>query len=100
MRTFAARERRGRLTLLASRDGREGSVTVQQDVAVYSALGPHGAANRPLGLGRHAWIQIARGAVELNGLPLGSGDGAAVSDELTLELRASTDSETLLLELA
>ena len=45
------------------------------------------------------WIQIARGAVELNGLPLGSGDGAAVSDELTLELGASTDSETLLLEL-
>ena len=67
---------------------------------MYSALlGPQGAANHPLRLGRHAWIQIARGAVELNGLPLGSGDGAAVSDELTLELRASTDSETLLLEL-
>jgi len=44
--------------------------------------------------------QIARGAVELNGLPIRSGDGAAVSDELTLELRAWTDSETLLLELA
>jgi len=98
-RTFPARERRGRVTLLASRDGRDGSITIQQDAAVYSALlGPQDTVTHPLVCDRHVWIQIVRGTVDVNGVLLGSGDGAAVSDELALDLRASTDSEALLLE--
>jgi quercetin 2,3-dioxygenase len=100
-RAFPARERPGRLTLVASRDGRDGSVTIEQDVAVYLALlDPQGAATHPLLPGRHAWIQVMRGAIAINGVPLGSGDGASISDELMLDLRASIESEALLLDLA
>jgi quercetin 2,3-dioxygenase len=101
-RTFSAANRLGRLTLLASRDGREGSVTIHQDVAVYSALLAAGARARlPLAAGRHVWIHVARGEFVLNGnTGLLAGDGAAVDDEAAVELVCQHDGEALLVDLA
>ncbi|PYS87831.1 MAG: quercetin 2,3-dioxygenase [Acidobacteria bacterium] len=98
---FADEEKRGRLRLIASPDGRDGSVTVQQDASLYAALlepGPEVVYElRP---DRHAWVQVARGTVELNGQELGQGDGAAVSDEERLTFAAREPAEVLLFDLA
>jgi hypothetical protein len=100
-RAFEPRELRDRLRLVASRDGREGSVTVHQDVALYVArLSAGKGARHALAPGRHAWIQVARGAVTLNGVRLREGDGAAVSDEGQLDLVATEDAEALVFDLA
>jgi redox-sensitive bicupin YhaK (pirin superfamily) len=78
---------RGRLRLAASRDGRDGSVTIHQDVNLYAGrLEPGESATLALAPGRHAWVQVARGGVSLNGQRLAEGDGAAVTDERTLSL--------------
>ena len=100
---FPAEGRRGRLQLVASRDAREGSVTIHQDAALYAAaLAPKQAFTHNLGAGRHAWLQVARGAVTLNGVALKAGDGAAASDETALKIAGagSSDSEILLFDLA
>ena len=100
---FAAEGRRGKLQLLASREAREGSVRIHQDAALYTAaLAPKDAVRHKLGKGRHAWLQVARGAVTLNGTALKAGDGAAVSDEAQVEIAGSGkgDSEILLFDLA
>jgi len=100
-REFPAAERTGALRLVASRDGRDGSVTVHQDVAILATLLPAGAeATHALAPGRHAWVQVARGAVDLNGMALAAGDGAAASSEPALRLRATTDAEALVFDLA
>ncbi|MCG3153049.1 MAG: Quercetin 2,3-dioxygenase [bacterium] len=99
--TFPVEERTGTLRLVASRDGREGSVTVHQDVALYAAILPPGAqVSYPLAEGRHAWLQVGRGTVQLNGTTLTAGDGAAVSGESQLELRGVEEVEILLFDLA
>ncbi len=98
---FAAEEKRAQLRLIASADGRAGSVTVQQDASIYAALLESGAEVRhELQTGRHAWVQVARGAIELNGQPLAQGDGAAVSDESSLTITGSQPAEILLFDLA
>jgi quercetin 2,3-dioxygenase len=100
-RRFPAEERRGRLRLVASPDGSDGSITVHQDVRLYAALlAPGEEVTQGIGDGRHAWLQVARGEVELNGQRLAAGDGAAVSGEPTLSLRGRSDAEVLLFDLA
>ena len=98
---FPEEERRGRLRLLASRDGREGSVTVHQDAELFGSVLAAGEelTHRPAP-GRHGWLQVVKGAVTLNGTPLRAGDGAAASDEASLTVRADGDSEVLLFDLA
>ena len=100
-RAFPDAEKRGRWRLVASRDGREGSVTLHQDVDLYATLLADGErrsfALRP---GRHAWLQVARGQVIMNGQSLKEGDGAAFSDVPAIELAGSADSEILLFDLA
>ena len=97
---FAAEEKRGRLCLIASADGRDGSVTIQQDAQLYAALlEPGQEVAHELKPGRHAWAQVARGAVEINGQVLQQGDGAAVSDEAQLSLTGREASEVLLFDL-
>jgi redox-sensitive bicupin YhaK (pirin superfamily) len=94
---------RGGWALIASNDGRGGSVTVHQDVALsVAALEPGSEARYDLRPGRHAWVQVVRGAVALNGQPLRAGDGAAVSDEalLTVRARDAGAAEVLLFDLA
>jgi quercetin 2,3-dioxygenase len=98
---FDANQRQGRLQLVASPDGRQGSLTVHQDVAVYDGLlGPGEQAELPLAEGRHAWVQVARGAVKLNGETLRAGDGAAVSAEPGLQLEGIQQGEVLVFDLA
>ena len=100
-KAFPKAERRGRLRPLASADGREGSVTVHQDVTLYSALlGAGESVRHALAPGRHAWVQVARGAVSVNGETVRAGDGVALSDERSLALEASEDAELLLFDLA
>ena len=100
-KAYPLRLRRGPLTLLASADGRDGSLKVHQDVAMLSiVLKPRDRASYWLADERHAWVQVVNGSVELNGVALTAGDGAAVSDEVELELTSASVSETLLFDLA
>ncbi|HVO18203.1 MAG TPA: pirin family protein [Anaeromyxobacter sp.] len=97
-RSYPEAERRGRLRLVASPDGAHGSTTIHQDARVYATLLPEGSTvETALAPGRHAWVQVARGAVLLNGERLGAGDGAAVSDEGLLRLAAAGEGEAELL---
>jgi redox-sensitive bicupin YhaK (pirin superfamily) len=97
---FPPQERRGRLRLVASNDGREGSVTIHQDAALYAALlAPGKSVRHALPAGRHAYLHVARGAVQLNELPLAAGDGAKIADEEILEIAATQDAEILLFDL-
>ena len=98
---FADEEKRGRLRLIASPDGRDGSVTVQQDARLHAALlEPGQEAVYELRAERHAWVQVARGTIELNGQELEQGDGAAVSAEERLTFVAREPAEVLLFDLA
>jgi hypothetical protein len=100
-RQFSEEGRGGGLKLIASRAGREGSVTVHQDADVYSGiLGAGEEAVHELRAGRNAWVQVVKGSVSLNGVGLSAGDGAAVSGEEQLSLRADGPSEVLLFDLS
>ena len=100
-RTFPEAERRGRLRLVASPDGAEGSVTIHQDVRLHSALLATGeTAELSLAPGRHAWVQVARGRARVNGVLLGAGDGAALSDEPAVRVEGVDDAEVLVFDLA
>lgn len=100
-RDFPVAERRGKLRLVAARDTRDGAVKVHQDVDLYAAvLDEKSRVSHALGLNRHAWVQVARGSVLLNGLALENGDGAAVSGESELIVEATADAEFLLFDLA
>ncbi len=98
---FPLEEKKGKLRLIASPDGSKSSVTIHQDASLYVALlAPDQEVKHELGKGRYAWLQVAKGAVELNDKKLSQGDGAAVSDESQLAIRATKDSEVLLFDLA
>lgn len=98
---IAPEEVEGKLRLVASPDGRNGSSVIQQDALVYiTALSEGQEVQLPLGAGRHAWIQVATGQVELNGTTLETGDGAAIEEETLLALRATGKSDILLFDLA
>jgi redox-sensitive bicupin YhaK (pirin superfamily) len=99
-KAFPEAERRGRLRLVASRDGRDGSVTLHQDVALWAGVLDDGQkAELALAPGRHAWVHVARGAVTVNGQRLGEGDGAALSDERAVALEGH-GGEVLVFDLA
>ncbi|MEB3358560.1 MAG: pirin family protein [Synechococcales bacterium] len=100
-KNFAEEEKRGKLRLVGSRDGREGSITIHQDVNLCAtALGEGEAVNYVLADGRVAWLQVARGALRLNGQLLTAGDGAAISQETMISLEGTADrSEALLFDL-
>ena len=100
-RNFSPAKNPGKLHLVAARNGREGAVTVHQDVDLYAAvLEPGDRISHTLQPQRHGWIQVARGAITLNGLPLDKGDGAAISQETDVVIEATTDAEILLFDLA
>ena len=100
-KTFSEAEKRGNLRLLVSPDGRDGSVRIRQDNDLYATvLGTGDTVKHELKSDRHAYVQVARGSVTLNGKPLDEGDGAAISEEKTVELRGEKDAEVLLFDLA
>ncbi|MBA3903132.1 MAG: quercetin 2,3-dioxygenase [Rhodocyclaceae bacterium] len=97
---FAPEERRGRLRLIASRNGREGSVTIHQDAAVYVSLLASGEqTSHALAPGRRAYLHLAKGQAKLNGNALQAGDGAKIADEPALNIAADADAELLLFDL-
>jgi redox-sensitive bicupin YhaK (pirin superfamily) len=86
-RTFPRAEKRNRLRLIASQDGREGSTRINQDASVYASLLDRGKTlELNLEPGRHAWVQLVSGELDVNGTRMKSGDGAAISDEGKLVL--------------
>lgn len=94
-------EQAGRLELVASPDGAQGSVTINADVKLYSAKLAKGAElSYDLPPGHGAWLQVTRGTLVLNGLELATADGAAVEDVGTLNILATDDVELLLFDLA
>jgi redox-sensitive bicupin YhaK (pirin superfamily) len=98
---FSTEDKQGRLRLVAARDARDGALAIHQDVDLYAGVFAAGGGTRlPLRPGRHAWVQVARGGVTLNGTVLAQGDGAAVSEEDALDLAATDDSEVLVFDLA
>ena len=98
---FAPEDKKGKLKLVASRAGTDGSVTIHQDVSLYSSiLGKDEKVSHELAENRHAWVQIVKGEIELNGEVLQTGDGAAVSDEKLLDIKSlAPDTEFLLFDL-
>ena len=99
-RLFPPEEKHDRLRLLASEDGRDGSVTIHQDAELYGTVLDAGVAVRhALRPGRHAWVQVARGDVEVNGETLEAGDGAALSGEAAVEITARSAAEVLVFDL-
>ena len=100
-KAFPEEERKNRLRVVASPDGEDGSLSIRQDARLYLALLEAGReVSHELTPGRHAWLQVLRGGVNLNGLPLLAGDGAAVGDEAGLAIRSDGPSEVLLFDLA
>ncbi len=98
-KTFPAEEKRGRLRVVASPTGRDGSLTVHADASVHVGLFAAGeAAELPLAKGRHAWVQVARGKVRVNGSELEAGDGAALSDEAVVRVEGIDAGEVLVFE--
>ncbi|WP_017720404.1 pirin family protein [Kamptonema formosum] len=98
---YSAESKRGVFRLIASRDGRDGSVTVHQDMDLYATVLSAGErAVRALRPDRHAWVQVARGEIALNGAVLKAGDGAAISEESRLAVEAKDTAEVLLFDLA
>lgn len=98
---FPAEDRRGRLRLVASHDGRDGSLTVHQDVSLHaSLLAPGQSVTFEPGSGRHVWIQVVRGSVTINGQTLAAGDGASSSDGSELTVTGVEEAEILLFDLA
>src|SRR5581483_6382468 len=103
-KTFAPEEKQNRLRLIASHDGREGSTTIHQDASVYASLLDSGkSVEATLKPGRHAWVQLIAGQLEVNGTKLNAGDGAAISGESALRIASSSGNgaaEFLLFDLA
>jgi redox-sensitive bicupin YhaK (pirin superfamily) len=99
-REYPKKERSGRLRLVASPDGREDSLTIGQDVAMYaSILGAGVQVEHSVVPGRCVWIQVATGEITVNGQDLGPGDGAAIREEELLVITAGRDCEFLLFDL-
>jgi len=98
---FEEADKRGKLRLLVSPDGRHGSVQIRQDNELYATiLGAGETVKHPLKPERHAYVQVARGSVTLNGTELVTGDGAAISAEKAVELTGVKDAEVLVFDLA
>jgi len=88
---------RGKLRLIAAPGATDGAVTLHQDARIYAGVVDGSPVSHEFAAGRYGWLQVARGAVEVNGLPLEAGDGAAISDERAVTI--SGDGEVLLFDL-
>ncbi|HEX9778393.1 MAG TPA: pirin family protein [Geopsychrobacteraceae bacterium] len=99
-RFYPDEEKRGKWRLIASADGRDNSVTIHQDVYLYAALLDSGEKIvHEIAQNRHAWLQVARGQVVVNGQRMSQGDGLAVSREERLTVSADIPAEALLFDL-
>jgi redox-sensitive bicupin YhaK (pirin superfamily) len=99
-KTFSAEEKRGKLCLVASHDGRDGSVTIHQDVSILAGLfdaGEH--ATLEVKPGRGAWVHVARGAIDLAGKYLDAGDAAQIDEAGIFEITGKDAAEVLVFDL-
>ncbi len=100
-RSYASTERQDQLRLVGSRDGRDGSVTIHQDVDLYAALlAPGKRLEHVFATGRIGWLQLARGSLQLGDQTLEAGDGVAIGAGAALEIEAVEDAELLLFDMA
>ena len=103
-KAFSPDDKRDRLRLIASPDGAHGSVTLHQDTRIFASLLPFGVeVDHHLAPGRHAWVQVVSGAIEVDGMRLDAGDGAAISDDPLIRLRGEAkggEAEVLVFDLA
>jgi redox-sensitive bicupin YhaK (pirin superfamily) len=100
-KAFTVDERQNQLRLIASSDGRDGSVTVNQDVSLFASILEAGkSVEHPIDSKRYGWLQVARGAVDVNGEQANQGDGVVIVAESSLTIRASEPAEVLLFDLA
>jgi redox-sensitive bicupin YhaK (pirin superfamily) len=98
---FSDAEKQGRLRVIASRDGRDGSVTIFQDASIHAGLFAKGESARyELQPGRRAWVHVARGEAVVNGETLREGDGAAITNEAAIQVQGTTGGELLLFDVA
>ena len=99
-KAFSEDERRGQLRLIASDDGRDGSVRLNQDVGLFASILPAGQeVEHAMDQNRYAWIQVARGSIAVNGENAEQGDGVIASGESSLKIKAQDDAEILLFDL-
>ncbi|MEO1594916.1 MAG: pirin family protein [Pseudomonadota bacterium] len=99
-KAFTAEDKRGQLRLVGSRDGREGSVTIHQDVDLYASLLADGeSVSHEFAEGRFGWLQVARGSVRLDGNVLTAGDGVALKDASRITIDGVDDAEILLFDM-
>ena len=100
-KTFSTEDKRGRLRLVVSPDGRDGSVSINTDASIRAGVLAEGeSATVSLPPGRHAWVQLARGQARVNGHALEEGDGAAISDESEIRVDGGgTGAEVLVFDL-
>jgi redox-sensitive bicupin YhaK (pirin superfamily) len=97
---FSEADKRGRLLLVASPDGRDGSVTVHTDARLYAGLFTEGeSATHTLPEARHAWIHVAKGRARVNGTELAAGDAVALSQEPSAHIEGVADAEILVFDL-
>ena len=100
-KTFTAEDKAGRLRLVASPDGRDGSVTIHTDATLYAGVFEAGqAAEHTLAPGRHAWIHVVRGKAKVNGTEVAAGDAVGLSDERTVKIEGADGAELLVFDLA
>lgn len=100
-KAFAETEKQGKFRLIASSDGADNSVKINQDAKLFvTLLAPGEEVTHDLNHKRYGWLQVAQGEVELNGQKLRQGDGAAISEEEQLKLKAIEQAEVLLFDLA
>jgi len=98
-KTFSENEKRGRLRVVASPDGRDGSVIIHSDAVLYAGLFDEGESAELALRHRHAWVQVVRGKVRVNGRELESGDGAALAEETAVRVEGASRSEVLVFDL-
>jgi len=100
-KAFTEEDKRGKLRLIGSRDGRDGSLTIRRDVDLFATLlGPGQGVTHQLRDGRAAWVQVVQGSIKLNAQQLHAGDGASVSQAGALAVAAEDDAEFLLFDMA
>jgi redox-sensitive bicupin YhaK (pirin superfamily) len=99
-KAFSSADKQGRLRVVASPDGHDGSVTIHADAVVHAGVFTSGeSAELTLSAARHAWVQVARGQVRVNGQQLAEGDGLAISDEALVRVEGIDDGEVLVFDL-
>jgi redox-sensitive bicupin YhaK (pirin superfamily) len=99
-KTFSPDDKRGRLRLVASPDGKDASVTIHSDARLFAGVfGARQSAEHPLAPGRHAWVHVVRGTARINGIALAAGDAAALSEERTVRIEGIDGGEVLVFDL-